>query len=368
MKGTIRMSARECERMAIMGLVESGQMSVKAAALEMDVCYRQAKRIWWRWRNRRAWGLVHQGRGRISNNRLSETLRLEVLELYQARYGDFGPTLACEYLAQEHGIVLSRETLRRWLIDSCLWQAGRRRCRRQRPRRERFGELVQLDGSQHRWLEDRDDGSCLMVMIDDATNHTETYLDRGETLDAAFTILRIWIERHGIPQALYVDRRNVYVGNDGCKRTDFGRACRELGIRIITAHSPQAKGRVERRNALLQDRLLKHWRLAGANTIEQANALAEPCMARINERFRFTAACEIDAHRLAPAAEVLDAILCPEQQRTVDRDGTISIASRRWRIEPAPTPGSRVSLRLGRNGQPVVVHNQRRLQCLKGYR
>lgn len=368
MEGTVHMSAKESDRVAVMGRVEAGAMTLEAAAMEMGVCHRQAKRIWARWRRERAWGLAHRGRGRLSNRRLPEDLRARVLEIYQVRYGDFGPTLAVEYLAEEQGIELSRETLRRWLVAAHLWQPGRRRCRRQRARRERFGQLVQFDGSLHRWLEERAGPSCLMVMVDDATNHTEIFMARGETLEAAFTVLRRWIERHGVPEALYLDRRNIYVGNDGSQRTDFARACRELGIGLVVARSPQAKGRVERRNGLLQDRLVKHLRLADARTIDQANALARPCIERINRRFRVESVSPVDAHRRAPPPEVLAEILCREESRSVDRDGTISVASRRWRLEPAPRPGSRVDLRRTSDGRLIVLHGQRRLRCLEGFR
>ena len=366
-KGTLRMSAKETDRVAVMGRVAAKEMTLKAAAVEMGVSYRQAKRIAAGWRQGGAWFLAHCGRDRVSGRRLPEDVRQRALEVYEARYSDFGPTLAAEYLAEEEGIVVCRETIRRWLIGKCLWQPGRRRCRKQRPRRERFGELVQLDGSLHRWLEDRDDPSCLMVMIDDATNHTETFLARGETLDAAFSVLRRWIERHGVPEALYLDRRNIYVGNDGSQKTDFARACRELGIRLIVAHSPQAKGRVERRNGLLQDRLVKHLRLAGASSIDEANELAEPCLERINRQFRVEPVSPIDAHRGAPEPELLDEILCREEQRTVDRDGTISVASRRCRLKPAPRPGTRVRLRRPRDGRMVIHDDRQRLECLEGY-
>jgi transposase len=351
-----------------MGRVQAGEMTLRAAAQQMGVCYRQAKRIASRWRNQGAWGLVHAGRERISRRRLPQEDRRRALEVYEARYGDFGPTLAVEYLAKEEKIVVSRETLRRWLVAACLWQPRRRRCRRQRPRRERFGQLVQLDGSLHRWLEDRDDPSCLMVMVDDATNHTETFLARGETLEAAFAVLRRWIERHGVPEALYLDRRNIYVGNDGSQRTDFARACRELGIRLVVARSPQAKGRVERRNGMLQDRLVKHLRLAGACTIDEANAMAEPGMEHINNLFHVEPASAVDAHRRAPPPGVLAEILCRQERRKVDRDGTISIASRRWRLEPPPPPGSHVSLRRVGQDRFVVHQGRRRLQCLEGFR
>ncbi len=233
---------------------------------------------------------------------------------------------------------------------------------------------MQLDGSLHRWLEDRDDPSCLMVMVDDATNHTETFLARGETLEAAFAVLGRWIARHGVPEALYLDRRNIYVGNDVSKQTDFARACRELGIRLIVARSPQAKGRVERRNGLLQDRLVKHLRLVGARTIDEANTQGEPCLERINRLFHVEPASPIDAHRRAPAPGLLAEILCRQEGRTVDRDGTISIGGERWRLEPPPPAASRVSLRLvgdarlGGRDRFVVHHGRRRLQCLEGFR
>lgn len=368
MKGTVRMSEKELERVRVMERVDANGMKLADAAAEMDVGYRQCKRIRARWRELGAWGLAHRGRDAPSNQQLPESLRKRALEIYKADYDDFGPTLAVEYLQARHEISISRETMRRWLIAAHLWQPRERRCRRQRERRERFGELVQLDGSLHRWLEDRDDPSCLMVMVDDAKSHTETFLARGETLHAAFAILRRWIERHGVPEALYLDSRNVYVGNDGSQQTDFARACRELGIRLIVARSPQAKGRVERRNQLLQDRLLKHWRLVGANSIEQANARAEPCLDDINSRFCVQAASNVDAHRLAPPKQVLDEILCRQEQRKVDRDGTISVASQRWRIEPSPLPGSRVDVRRMGEDRIAVFHDRRRLQCFEGFR
>lgn len=367
MEGTVRMSKKETERMVVLERVCAGEMTLRAAAVEMGVCYRQAKRIAVRWRRGRAEGLVHRGRDQVSNRRLAEAVRRRAVEVYQARYGDFGPTLAAEYLAEEEGIVVSRETFRRWLIAKCLWQPARRRCRRQRPRSERRGQIVQFDGSIHRWLEDRGEESCLMVMVDDATSHTETLLAPAETLSAAFSVLRRWIERHGVPEALYLDRRNIYVGNDGSQQTDFARACRELGIRLIVAHSPQAKGRVERRNRMLQDRLVKHLRLAGARTIEEANASAEPCLARINERFCVAPASPVDAHRRAPSPQTLDEILCRQETRKVDRDGTISIASRRWRLEPPPLPGARVTLRRVSSERFVVYQDRHRLKCLEGY-
>jgi len=272
-KETLRMSAKERKRLVVMEQVKGGGLKLVEGADRMGVSYRQAKRIWARFRLAGASGLVHAGRDRVSNRRIDPVFREQVLGLYREYYRDFGPTLACEKMAERDGVVVHRETLRRWLIEACLWSGRRawRKHRRRRPRRGHFGELVQLDGSEHAWFEDRAPRSCLMVMVDDATGRTEALMAPAETGQAAFAVLRQWIERHGVPAALYTDRKNIYVTDREPtaeeKRlgkgalTDFGRACQRLGIEIVTAHSPQAKGRVERRNGVFQDRLVKELRL-----------------------------------------------------------------------------------------------------------
>jgi len=364
MKETFTMSREDCRRQAALEQVCRGALTLKDAAEEIDVSYRHAKRLLKRYREGGPGALAHRSRDQLSPRRFGAELKARVLELCQGRYAGFGPTLACEYLAEEQKIRLSRETLRQWMIGAHLWQPGKRRCRRRRERRERFGQLVQFDGSLHRWFEARGAPCCVMVMIDDATGWCEIFFASGETLEAAFSVLRRWIERHGGPEALYVDARNMYVGNDGSQRTDFARACEELGIRLIVARSAQAKGRVERRNALLQDRLVKHLRLAGIDDVETANQQTEAFMARLNARFTVTAASAVDAHRQAPPARLLDGILCREEARRVDRDGTISIASERWSLRPDPPPGARVRVRLRAASHPLALHDGRTFECL----
>ena len=212
------MSERELKRAAVLSRVAEAGWSLVQAAERMAVSYRQAKRLWKRYRAQGARGLVHGNVGRVSNRAKPKSLRRRVLALVRKKYGGevgerFGPTLAAEHLAEEDGIELGVETLRGWMLEEGLWSRDRRR-RAHRQRRERkthFGELVQLDGSFHDGLEGRGPGGCLMNMVDDATGTTLCRLGKEETIWAAVGVLRAWIERYGVPQALYTDWKNVYV-------------------------------------------------------------------------------------------------------------------------------------------------------------
>ena len=252
------MSERELRRAAVLSRVSKAGWSLVQAAERMEVSYRQAKRLWKRYRAQGAKGLVHGNAGRVSNRAKPKSLRRRVLGLVRKKYGGevgerFGPTLAAEHLAEEDGIELGVETLRGWMLAAGLWSRDRRR-RAHRQRRERkahFGELVQLDGSFHNWLEGRGPGGCLMNMVDDATGTTLCRLGKEETIWAAVGVLKAWMERYGVPQALYTDWKNVYVREPSAGErmrgevpvTQFGRMCEALGIEIWAASSPQAKGR-----------------------------------------------------------------------------------------------------------------------------
>jgi hypothetical protein len=208
-----------------------------------------------------------------------------VLERVRQRYADFGPTLASEHLASDDGLKIHAESLRRWMREAGLWRRRRKRkpYRQRRERKPHFGELVQLDGSFHRWLEERSGEACLMHMVDDATGTMHAQFSAEETTWAAVHLLQRWIELHGVPRALYTDWKNVYVraATEQEQRagtvplTQFGRMCQKLGIRIIAASSPQAKGRVERAHGTHQDRLIKKLRLRGIANYEQANRFLE---------------------------------------------------------------------------------------------
>jgi len=368
-EGELRMSRRERQRLLVMHEVKSGRLSLKEAAWQMALSYRQAKRVWRRYRVRGEEGLVHEGRGRVSNRRLPEGLKARALAIYQERYWDFGPTKAAEKLREREGLKVDHETLRRWLLGACLWESGRerRKHRRRRERREHFGELIQLDGSHHPWFEDRGPVSCVMTMVDDATGLSLTFMAEGETTEAAFAVLEAWIRAYGIPRALYVDGKNTYRPEEGsgADLTDFTRACKRLGIEVITAHSPQAKGRVERKHAVYQDHLVKELRLEGISDIARANRFLPSVDAYLNKRLAKDPADPHDWHRpLEPDTDLRD-ILCFEETRALARDWTIRYHNRFFQIErqhPLPAPGCRITVRRRRDGTIVLLHNERTLR------
>ncbi len=261
------MSARELTRVGILARVKAGTLTVRSAAELLHVGYRQAKRLVRRYRAKGAKGLRHGGAGRRSNHARPAAERTRILALVRHKYSGpiderFGPTLAAEHLASEDGVVVHHDTLRRWMLATGLWSRARKRSpyRQRRARKAHFGELVQLDGSFHLWYEDRAPQGCLMTLVDDATSHTLGRLGAQETIWAAVAVLRHWIEAHGVPHALYTDWKNVYVrlptaaeqAAGAVPRTQFGRMCAALDIRIIPASSPQAKGRVERNHGTHQ--------------------------------------------------------------------------------------------------------------------
>lgn len=327
------MSGKERRRMVVLGDVKKGRMSLAEAGGLMGLSYRQAKRVWQRFKKAGEAGLVHRNRGRVGGRRKGTKLRRRVLARYAERYPDFGPTLAAEKLVED-GLVVDHETLRRWLIKEGRWQPGRRRPRHRawRERKASFGQMVQMDGSLHDWFEGRREKAVLMVMVDDATNRTGARFFEEETTRASYDVFETWVDAHGLPSSLYVDRDSIY----RCERvetveeqevgqkplTQFGRAMKVLGVELIMAHSPQAKGRVERRNGLLQDRLVKEMRLAGISGIERANKfLEETFLPALNRQFNVQARSLIDVHR--KAVQNLDEVLSWEEKRVVAQDWTV---------------------------------------------
>jgi hypothetical protein len=262
-------------------------------------------------------------------------LRAKILARYQSRYADFGPTLAAEYLRREDGLEVDHDTLRRWLVAEGLWQAQRRRQqhRQWRERKACLGQMVPLDGSHHDWFEGRRAKAVLMGMVDDATNKTEAQFFEEETTRASFETFDGWVEDHGVPCSVYVDRDSIY----RCERaasvaeqvagqepqTQLGRAMSLLGVELILANSPQAKGRVERRNGLLQDRLVKALRLRGISDLDGANSYLEKEFLReLNGQFTVAPASPADVHRPAPGK--LREVLSWEEARVEQRDWTVA--------------------------------------------
>ena len=302
---------------------------------------RQLFRLLARYRAEGAPAIRHRARGRAPNNRIHPARRDYALVLIRESYADFGPTLAAEALAERHGLKVSRETLRKWMIEAELWlpRAQRRRFHQPRLRRERLGELVQVDGSEHRWFEDRAPPCTLLVFVDDATSAIlQARFVPSETTFAYFEALEGYLEAHGRPVAFHSDKHSVFRVARPNKHTDgmtqFGRALAELNVEILCANSSQAKGRVERANRTLQDRLVKALRLAGVCDREAANAMLPAFVADYNARFAKTPARPDDRHRpLEVGPDRLREILCLRDQRYVTQDLALKHDRRRIVLE-----------------------------------
>jgi hypothetical protein len=342
----------------------------------LELSYRQARRIWARYRGGGAKALQHGNCGRRSNRAYAEEFRSTVLEQVRHRYEEFGPTLAAEHLAGDDGLAVPVETLRRWMKQAGLWQRQRQRkpYRKRRERKAHFGELVQMDGSFHEWLEERGPRACLMHMVDDATTIVLGRFSAEETTWAAASLLRRWIEQYGVPQALYTDWKNVYVRPPNAQErqrgepavTQFGRMCGKLGIRIIAASSPQAKGRVERVHGTHQDRLVKKLRLVEIDNYGAANRyLEEHYIAEHNRRYARAAAAEADYHRRRPRARQLDEVFWLEEERVVSEDWVVRYKNRLLQLERqsqhwAPSR-SRVLVRENEAGEIAIYYRGQHL-------
>lgn len=371
-------SRAELRRAGVMARVEAGELKLVDAAALIPVCYRQAIRIWKRYRAEGAAGLKHRNAGRPSNRAKPRRFREKVLRLVRTKYGGeegerLGPTLAAEHLAADDRLTVDAETLRRGMLAAGLWHRGRKRQqhRRRRERKKHFGELVQLDGSFPAWLEKRGPQLCLMNMVDDATGTTLSRLHEQETIWAAVDVLRAWVEKYGVPQALYTDWKNVYVREPTEEErltgkvpwTQLERMCARLGTRIWAASSPQAKGRVERNHGTQQDRLIKKLRLRQIRTWEEANRyLRQSYLPDHHRRFRREPAEREDYHRRSPSPAELDSMFRLEEERTMSNDWVVRYQGRFLQIEResryAPA-GSKVMVSEGRDGRLQVRYRGR---------
>jgi transposase len=357
--GLISMSERDVERIQVLAEVRAGKRTVVSAAAVLDLGVRQTFRLMSRYEAGGAGALIHQARGRASNRQLSAGIREYAVELVRTKYADFGPTLATEILQEKHSITIGRETLRRWLMADGLWLSRKQRKTFHQPRlrRERFGELVQIDGSDHRWFEDRGEPCTLLVFIDDATSRLmQLRFVLSESTDSYLTAVHGYVLAFGCPVAFYSDKHVVFRVNKpnavgGSGMTQLGRALAELNIEIICANSSQAKGRVERVNRTLQDRLVKELRLANICDISAGNTFLPAFMAQFNERFAIPSARPEDLHRpLSIPVEKLTDILCHREQRYVGSQLTLSYDRKRIILE-------RNSLSEGLEGKYVDVYD-----------
>lgn len=317
------MSEEEVRRAGILGRVESGELKQREAAELLGVGERQVKRLCARYRQGGAVGLVHGNAGKRSNRAKPQQMRQRVIELLRKHYGGgpgerFGPTLAAEHLAEEHSLEMDSETLRRWMLSEGLWtrERKRKRYRQRRLRRMHFGELLQLDGSFHEWLEDRGPKGCLLNLVDDATGTAMACFANDETTWAVADVLRAWVERYGVPRAIYTDWKSVYHAPPEKEEvapqlSQFGHMCAQLSIRLIAANSPQAKGRVERHHGTHQDRLVKKMRRLAIDDYESANCyLAETYLPAHNARFAIPPSDPVDFHQPLRRGLDLNAIFC----------------------------------------------------------
>ncbi|MCO5154020.1 MULTISPECIES: ISNCY family transposase [unclassified Shinella] len=340
--GLIAMSERDLQRIEVLSKVIVGRLTLVSAAHALELSTRQVRRLLERIRVGGAVSIRHKAVGRPSNNRISDGVRDYAVTLVRERYADFGPTLAAEKLAERDGLQVSRETLRQWMADAGLWlsRKQRRTFHQPRLRREAYGELVQIDGSEHRWFEDRCEPCSLLVFVDDATGKLmQLRFVRSESAFSYFEALELYLKAHGAPVAFYSDKHSVFRvakkdAKGGQGMTQFGRALCELNIEILCANSSQAKGRVERMNRTLQDRLVKELRLAGICGMDDGNAFLPRFMERYNRQFAIAPARSDDLHRpLNLAPDRLCDVLCKREQRYVGAQLTFSYERQRIMLE-----------------------------------
>ena len=362
----ITMSRTEIDRMSVLQDLAASRLKVTEAATLMGLGRRQVFRLAKAYAQRGPGALVSRKRGRPSNRCYPSALRAAAIGIIRERYSDFGPTLAAEKLAELHGIHLARETVRQWMIAAGLWKDRRSRLKavhQPRYRRDCLGELIQIDGSEHWWFEDRGPRCTLLVYIDDATSrlmHLQ-FVESESTFDY-FAATRAYLERYGKPVAFYSDKHGVFrvnrkdaIGGDGM--TQFGRALHALNIDIICANSSQAKGRVERANGTLQDRLVKEMRLSGIDTLAAGNAFLPAFMENYNARFAKAPFEDRDVHRaLVVGHDDLDDAFAWKEERTVSVNLTLQYDQVLFILEP---PG--IARSLARKRVTVIDYPDGRL-------
>ena len=341
----IALSQRERDRLKVLHEIRQKHLTQVAGATRLNISDRQVRRMLLRLRERGDRSLVHGLRGRPSNRKLPARLEQKILARLQQRYADFGPTLAAEHLAQE-GFSVSRETLRKWMTKAALWRPRSQRVKAVhvwRERRASFGELVMQDSSPFRWLEERGPACQLIALIDDATSRIWGRFTEHDTTEENLRTFGGWVQRYGRPLAHYTDKASIFrkagpqplpeqLRGDPL-RTQFGRALHELGIEWIAAHSPQAKGRIERLFETLQDRLVKEMRLAGIDSILGANHFLETrFLPEWEQRFTVTPRNARNAHRRLGQEQHLEEILSVRVARRVAEDHTVSWDGNRWGV------------------------------------
>ena len=374
--GTVTMSAKELDRLEVLGRVVERRLTQWRAAEQLGLSERQVRRLCRALLREGAAGLVSRKRGHPSNRKLPAAAREHALGLVRARYADFGPTFAREKLSEHHGVAVSTETLRQWMIDAGLWVPRSQRPRRAhqpRPRRSSLGELIQIDGCEHAWFEDRGPKCTLLVYVDDATSRLmELRFAASESAFDYFASTRAYLGRYGKPVVFYSDKASIFrVTASEAKKTlgitQFGRALSELNIEILCANTPQAKGRVERAHLTLQDRLVKELRLRGLSTPEAGNAYLPEFQADYNARFAREPGSPHDAHRPVRDDEDLERIFTWQEERKLSKNLTLHDKRVTYLVEPGPETlllaGERCRVHEHEDGRIEVRHAGQLLPC-----
>lgn len=375
---TLDISYREMERLKIITRINEGDLTVVEAATALDIGERQMYRVLQRYRAEGEAGLVHRLRGRLANAAYPVEVRTKAIRLYHEQYSDYGPTLFAEKLEEYHDLTVSRQTVTRWLISASLWAGSRKKRphRKKRIPRSAIGSLIQFDGSVHDWFEGRGPKCCLLVAIDDASNRI---MPRFVPVEDTVHVLAFWrdyVQRYGIPAEIYTDKHAAYRDPENPQRlTQFGRALATLNIRHVIAHSPEAKGRVERVNRTLQDRLLRTLREHNISSIEEANRFLERHYSvKHNRRFAHLDSLS-DIHRSSKGIDVNN-IFCHEETRSVNHDWTITVHAQYVQLlrskMPLPPPRTKVIVRHWLDGSLHIFWNEHELRfkklTLKPYR
>jgi hypothetical protein len=363
----------ELRRLHVIQKVLEKVLKQRGAAEILSLSGRQIRRIVKRIRSEGGRGVIHKSRGRPSNRRISDLTKEKVIKLYRAQYKDFGPTLASEKLLERDRIQISDETLRGWLVEAGDWQRIRkkRKHRQWRERKPHYGEMVQMDGSHHEWFEGRGPECVLMGYIDDATGEVFGRFYGYEGTMPAMESFKLYIRKHGLPLKVYLDKHSTYKStakpsiedelNDVEPLSEFERALKELGVEVSHAHSPQAKGRIERLFRTFQDRVIKEMRLGGIRTIEEGNTFLEGYLPLYNKRFSVRPREKEDFHRPLAKGLDLDAILCIKTQRALRNDFTVAHNRKLYQVEDK-IHAAKVMVQDRINGSMRIYHKDRALR------
>lgn len=343
MEKLFEMSKNELDRYNLLKQIELGVLKQVSAANLLGISDRRFRRLLKAYKEHGPSALISKRRGKPSNNRFSEVLKRKSLELIRSRYRGFGPSLVKEKLFEEHKIKVSHETVRRWMIENGLWKGRKRKSpkiHQSRTRRSQFGELIQMDGSPHDWFEGRRKKCCLLGFIDDATSQiTHLKFVETESTQSYFLALEEYLKKHGRPLSCYCDRSSIFRVNqdEKCSKTrgltQFGRALKELDIKLICANSPQAKGRIERLFKTLQDRLVKELTLKRISSIEEANIYLPEFIKKHNNKFSISASDPTNAHKELMSSQNLARILCYKTQRKLTKNLELSFEGRILQIQ-----------------------------------